>query len=965
MASNYTRLAGTSMAAPHVAGVAALVVGNRPSLSNEDVRQVLHVSADDVGPAGFDPQSGYGRVNADRAVTVTQVPLAHITSPQSLVPLRRESIAITGSAGGPGFVSYQLLLSAGYPPTSFTALTPAITTPVTNGTLAVWNAIDESEFPTGWYTILLRVIDDQGHAFEERRTVRLLEPAGPDELSGWPVIEADRAGGLQSLVVGNIGMGPGNSVVTLGATLLQAWSPSGQEQFALPVLGIVDSRFPPPDLADLNGDGDLEVVIATDAGLLAVDHGVPRLIAPLDAHIRAPIIVDDMNGDGAPWIVTLDDNRNIMVRDPAGAPYSSAWPMHPSPEPPGVVVNPDLMATGDLDGDGRKEIVTAIDQVIYAIGIDGTIHWTYQAPLTPVPFVLGSSSDIVLGDVDGDGKLNVVYVANGRLAEGSHDAVIIVLDEHGQLRGTWSFPLADAQFQVLPYVSLADLDGDGRPEIVLGAYHELPTLRPARLFAWHYNGVPVAGFPYASDLVVREPIESVMAADVDGDGRPDLVGSLLGIRFLHDDNLIPAWNGQAQLLPGWPRPLHRVDRYGPDKHEVFPTLAFLDLDGNGTLDLVSGIDEAEVHAVDLHVPVAPLALEWPMYRHDARRTARYEIPGIPLCGNGVLDPGEECDDGNRRRCDGCSAACHVDQVAVCGDRVVVPECGEECDDGNSDPTDGCRNDCTRCGNGVVTPPEECDDGNQNDFDGCTNHCTRCGNGLVTAPETCDDFNLTSGDCCAGNCSAEAAGNACFDDGVACTTDVCNGAGLCAHLTDPCLPYLTDIESTKLRAQDPGPPSRRKVTFASDMRDTPGTIVPPAPDGLDDPRRFGGAIEILNSAPGGGEHFEAFLPSEQWTQLRGAGGWRYHGVSHGDPVQLVTVQPGRIKVRIHGQYWAYTLDEPQQQRIALRLRFAQAQWCAESLAEARGNPPSTAASDHKGLFVGVPHSPPPATCPFTP
>jgi serine protease len=61
-------LTGTSMASPHATGVAALIRGKDPSLSNDQVRQILRDSADDLGTPGWDPLFGYGRVNAKRAV---------------------------------------------------------------------------------------------------------------------------------------------------------------------------------------------------------------------------------------------------------------------------------------------------------------------------------------------------------------------------------------------------------------------------------------------------------------------------------------------------------------------------------------------------------------------------------------------------------------------------------------------------------------------------------------------------------------------------------------------------------------------------------------------------------------------------------------------------------------------------------------------------------------------------------
>jgi len=68
---------------------------------------------------------------------------------------------------------------------------------------------------------------------------------------------------------------------------------------------------------------------------------------------------------------------------------------------------------------------------------------------------------------------------------------------------------------------------------------------------------------------------------------------------------------------------------------------------------------------------------------------------------------------------------------VCGNGVV--EGDEECDDGNTNNDDACRNDCTLCppppepvcGNGVVEGDEECDDGNTNNYDSCSNLCEIC------------------------------------------------------------------------------------------------------------------------------------------------------------------------------------------------------------------------------------------------
>jgi subtilisin family serine protease len=71
VAGNLAIFSGTSMASPNATGVAALVLSRNPALSPDQVRAVLHASANDVGAAGWDPMFGYGRVNARRAVEIT------------------------------------------------------------------------------------------------------------------------------------------------------------------------------------------------------------------------------------------------------------------------------------------------------------------------------------------------------------------------------------------------------------------------------------------------------------------------------------------------------------------------------------------------------------------------------------------------------------------------------------------------------------------------------------------------------------------------------------------------------------------------------------------------------------------------------------------------------------------------------------------------------------------------------
>ena len=129
-----------------------------------------------------------------------------------------------------------------------------------------------------------------------------------------------------------------------------------------------------------------------------------------------------------------------------------------------------------------------------------------------------------------------------------------------------------------------------------------------------------------------------------------------------------------------------------------------------------------------------------------------------VCGNDVVEPGEDCDHGGTPTSE-CDADCHF--VPVCGNHRIDP--GEGCDDGNTDPGDGCSPTCLSesvCGDGRVTGTEGCDDGNTVGGDGCRRDCTRenvCGDGIVEYLEECDDGNLEELDGCSPECTIEIVG----------------------------------------------------------------------------------------------------------------------------------------------------------------------------------------------------------------
>lgn len=121
---------------------------------------------------------------------------------------------------------------------------------------------------------------------------------------------------------------------------------------------------------------------------------------------------------------------------------------------------------------------------------------------------------------------------------------------------------------------------------------------------------------------------------------------------------------------------------------------------------------------------------------------------LSYCGDGALDPGELCDDGNQIDDDTCTVGCIP---YYCGNGIIDQGYSEECDDGNLIGTDGCTTECKlpKCGDGYVQAGvEECDDLNSSNYDICLSNCTiaTCGDSFLwkydltqgQKTEQCDD-----------------------------------------------------------------------------------------------------------------------------------------------------------------------------------------------------------------------------------
>jgi len=171
--------------------------------------------------------------------------------------------------------------------------------------------------------------------------------------------------------------------------------------------------------------------------------------------------------------------------------------------------------------------------------------------------------------------------------------------------------------------------------------------------------------------------------------------------------------------------------------------------------------------------------------------------GVSLCGNAVVNAGEQCDDGNSLNSDACTNTC---RTAKCGDGYVRAGV-EQCDDGNSVNTDACAGTCktAKCGDAFVRADvEQCDDGNTVNTDACPGTCKTavCGDGYSrSGVEECDDANSVDGDGCSNFCETQQLCGDATDDGTLFASDALRILQRAVGMDVECPQWICDVDGS--------------------------------------------------------------------------------------------------------------------------------------------------------------------------
>ncbi|MEK7727215.1 MAG: FG-GAP-like repeat-containing protein [candidate division KSB1 bacterium] len=408
-----------------------------------------------------------------------------------------------------------------------------------------------------------------------------------------------------------------------------------------------------PMLADLTGDGKLDIVVATTAGeilawqadgskviannatvAIAQESGVlvrmPKAIfATATNGIEQPVGLTNISGDDRAEVLSLTTSGVLQV-----------WAAQDQNQDGRA----DLVWEANLGSGSNSNIAvrTATKNIfcanivgeLFSFASNGTMRWktplqkqVFGISLYPQGLLIALESGFLF--VNDNGQVvstpaNVGLASNifpktaFAIADLDNDGVLegFVGESEGHLFFSSSNSARDFK-NTIGGLALGDINRDRRKEVVLAAGNEL--------FAFNANGVLAENFPLVIGKAKSFRSDYNLApilADVDGDGAQDVLvagseGNVFAFRF------------DGKPVKGFPLAMAGVGN---------GSLAVGDLDKDGKLELVGVSGNGYVHVWRL--PESSSRSDWPMYHHDAAQTSFNAIEETPVIVEGDLMPAQ-------------------------------------------------------------------------------------------------------------------------------------------------------------------------------------------------------------------------------------------------------------------------------------------------------------------------------------
>lgn len=669
---------------------------------------------------GWDPFFGYGRINVEasaQAIVDGHIPpvvsIRGVNWFQVIDPAQQASLDIQAvmSADRTSGYSWVIEYGLGNHPQDWTEITQGTEQSLVDGVIASLDlttiprvSVAEATYDEGVVerlervnqpavTLRLRVTDADGVTGENRKTFFVspdadLKEGFPFHMSGSgesSSIMTDMDGdGIFEIIVGD---GSGRVYVLNGQGNALAGFPvqtdirSGAEDSV--AFGDIDllheTITATPSVGDIDGDGDMEIVVAGLYKKLYAWHHDGTVVQGFpyemlgrqpeeitnefnydNGFVSSPVLYDlDDNGDLEIIITGLDSRLYVVNHD------ASDWGVYPkeicAPELCGVsgkriIASP---AVGDVDNDGDLDIGVATNEAInngrssvsyiidansgeylpgWPLGVQGLVG---EAVLLPV-IGEGHPASLAFADIDGDGDLEIANaVMLGMNSPVHHDTTEAM--DISFISGDFSASSnanVPSLVQMVANPIFADLNLDGVPDyITSGVSSVYLASLAARTHIDYQQGVGAwsgvdssifDGWPRQIEDV--QFLAAPAVADVSGDGLPEVIAVSAGY-------LVHAWDQEGKEADGWPK-------FTGNWILGSPSLG--DIDGDGYLDVAVTTREGNLFVWSTQGR-ADQTIQWASMRHDPQNTGNYHHPLLSQEGPQDMEEKGCCKNGDKQQ----------------------------------------------------------------------------------------------------------------------------------------------------------------------------------------------------------------------------------------------------------------------------------------------------------------------------
>jgi len=614
--ATYGSMSGTSMAAPHVAGIAALILSKNSTFTNEEVRSILRSTVDAIQPRIVGQlYIGTGRVNCFRAVSRNQTLVVRLNSSLDDVFVKT-GIIVNGTVAGisANISRVELSYGSGFYPPAWTKIAEWNYSGTGEYSISVfWNT---SLLTDGAYSLRLRAFEPDDQATEDRAIVKVdkaLHLGFPvsvgDVTDSSPVLCDLDEDGEQEIIVGS-----GNGKVYVfnsDGTLLPGW-PKELDSVTPNLLSYVGASS--PAVADVDNDSHFEIIVKSGGHLHVLRSdgsyvgGWPKSLGQYYYLFRAPPPWAAMDLRSSPAVADLDNDGHVEIvtghSDQLFAfKYDGSivkgWPVSLG-DSSTVWASP---AIADLDNDGYREVVfqtSLLSADIWVLRHDGT----NMSGWPKIDMYTESDCSPVLGDLDGDSDLEIVA---GSGPTGAKGVRIFAWHSDGKLVTGWPFSLPH-QWYIGRVANLAigDVNEDGRPEVIaccLGS-------GPKSTYVLSGMGTLLTNWPQST--LLGHMFSSPTIGDVDGDTKVEIVAAVGGLTA-SSDGMVYAWHPNGSLVFGWPK----FTRGG-----IHSAPTVWDFDNDTKQEVVVSCEDGMIYAWDTEAP-SSVSPEWPMFQHDRQHSGTY------------------------------------------------------------------------------------------------------------------------------------------------------------------------------------------------------------------------------------------------------------------------------------------------------------------------------------------------------